>query len=109
MSYVFLAGAVICEVTGTMLLPITQNFTKPAPTVALSILYICSFYLLTFSIKTIPIAIVYSTWAGLGIFSISILGYIIYDHTLTWQTIAGLCLIVIGVIIVNTFTSQTIN
>ena len=56
-TYIFLVGAIFCEVAGTMLLPISQNFTKPIPTVALSILYLCAFYLLTFVVNKLPIAI----------------------------------------------------
>ena len=36
-TYLFLAGAVFCEVAGTMLLPVSQNFTKLVPTAALII------------------------------------------------------------------------
>ena len=47
-TYLFLAGAVFFEVAGTMLLPVTQNFTKLIPTAALAFFYLCAFYLLTF-------------------------------------------------------------
>ena len=66
--------------------------------------YILAFYLLTFALEDIPIAIVYSTWAGLGVMLISILGKFLYGQVLQWQTVLGLILIVIGVILVNTFT-----
>jgi small multidrug resistance pump len=36
-TYIFLVGAIFCEVAGTMLLPVSQNFTKLIPTVALSV------------------------------------------------------------------------
>ena len=104
MSYIYLAIAISCEVIGTMLLPASQNFTKMIPTITLSILYILAFYFLTYSLKSIPIAIVYATWSGLGIFSISILSYFIYGQTLQWQSMMGLFLIVIGVVIVNIFS-----
>ena len=103
MAYVYLFVAVISEVIGTMLLPVSENFTKPIPTIGLTIAYILAFYFLTFALKSIPIAIVYATWAGLGVFLISILGYFIYGQALTWQSILGLILIVFGVAIVNTF------
>ena len=103
MAYVYLFFAVISEVIGTMLLPVSENFTKPIPTICLTIAYILAFYFLTFALKSIPIAIVYATWAGLGFFLISILGYFIYEQALQWQSILGLILIVFGVAIVNTF------
>ena len=93
-TYIFLVGAIFCEVAGTMLLPVSQNFTKLIPTVALSIFYLCAFYLLTFVVNKLPIAIVYATWSGLGIFTIAILGYIFFKQTLSWQAIFGLFLIV---------------
>ena len=89
-----------------MLLPVSQNFTKLIPTVALAVFYLTAFYLLTFVVHKLPIAIVYATWSGLGIFTIAILGYIFFKQTLSWQAIFGLFLIVTGVILVNTFTSK---
>lgn len=103
MSYIYLAVAIFCEVIGTMLLPLSENFSKPLPSLTLIIAYILAFYFLTFALQSIPIAIVYATWSGLGVLLISILGYIIYDQTLQWQSIVGLFFIVIGVILVNSF------
>ena len=103
MSYIYLAAAILCEVIGTMLLPLSENFSKPLPSLALIIAYILAFYFLTFALQSIPIAVVYATWSGLGVLLISILGYIIYDQTLKWQSIIGLFFIVIGVILVNSF------
>ncbi|MBD1174968.1 multidrug efflux SMR transporter [Pelagibacterales bacterium SAG-MED01] len=105
-TYLFLVGAIFCEVAGTMLLPVTQNFTKLIPTTFLAIFYLIAFYLLTFVVNKLPIAIVYATWSGLGIFTISILGYIVFKQNLTWQAIMGLFLIVIGVILINSFTGK---
>ena len=107
-TYIFLVGAIFCEVAGTMLLPVSQNFTKLIPTLALSAFYLIAFYLLTFVVNKLPIAIVYATWSGLGIFTIAILGYIFFKQTLSWQSILGLFLIVIGVILVNSYSSKII-
>ena len=89
-----------------MLLPVSQNFTKLVPTVSLAIFYLCAFYLLTFVVNKLPIAIVYATWSGLGIFTIAILGYIFFKQTLAWQAVMGLFLIVVGVILVNSFATK---
>ncbi|MBT6307167.1 MAG: QacE family quaternary ammonium compound efflux SMR transporter, partial [Rhodospirillaceae bacterium] len=53
----------------------------------------------------VPISIVYATWSGLGVFTVSILGYFLFGQGLSWQIIFGLFLIVIGVIIVNISSS----
>ena len=105
-TYLFLVGAIFCEVAGTMLLPVSQNFTKLIPTTLLTIFYLTAFFLLTFVVNKLPIAIVYATWSGLGIFTIAILGYVFFKQTLAWQAIVGLFLIVIGVILVNSFAAK---
>ena len=105
-TYIFLILAIFCEVGGTMLLPVTQNFTKIIPKFFLIIFYISAFYLLTFVVDKLPIAIVYATWSGLGVFTIAILGYIFFKQSLAWQAIFGLFMIVIGVILVNSFTGK---
>ena len=108
MPYIYLIGAIILEVFGTMLLPASKNFTKPVISIVLVVSYMISFYLLTFALKEIPIAIAYSTWAGAGIFLITLLGYLFYGQSLQWQSLVGLLLIAVGVAIVNTFKNQEI-
>ena len=107
-TYLFLFGAVFCEVAGTMLLHATQNFTRLVPTSILAVCYLPAFYLLTFVVNKIPIAIVYATWSGLGIFTIAILGYIFFKQNLSWQAVLGLFFIVLGVILVNSYSSKVI-
>ena len=92
------------EICGTMLLPLTQNFTKVLPSVILGSCYGGAFYFLTFSLSSLPLSVVYATWSGLGVFGISTLSYFLYGQSLPWQAILGLFLIVIGVILVNLFT-----
>ena len=107
-TYLFLSGAVFCEVAGTMLLPATQNFTRLVPTSILAVCYLLAFYLLTFVVNKLPIAIVYATWSGLGVFTIAILGYIFFKQNLSWQAVLGLFFIVLGVILVNSYSSKVI-
>lgn len=107
MNYLFLFGAILCEVTGTMLLPLTHNFTKLFPVLGLVIAYSASFYLLTFPIKEITIAIVYSCWAGLGVLLITLASYAFFGQALQWQALVVLVLIVAGVILFNSYSKVT--
>tara|TARA_B100000963_G_scaffold348170_1_gene355380 strand:+ start:233 stop:547 length:315 start_codon:yes stop_codon:yes gene_type:complete len=103
MSYIYLFGAIALEVLGTMLLPLSNNFTKVLPTLILILSYLTSFYLLSIAVQKLPLSVVYASWAGLGVFSVSILSYVIYKETLTLPVIIGLFLIVIGVTLVNIY------
>ena len=100
-EYFFLSMAIGFEVLGTILLPLSQGFTKLVPSTIIIISYIISLYLLTIVLERLPLPVVYSTWAGLGVFSIAALSYLFYGQALNWASILGLFLIVIGVTIVN--------
>ena len=101
--YLMLFAAIAFEVLGTMLLPISNNFTKLIPTTILMIAYGISFYLLSILSQKLPLSILYAAWSGIGVFSIALLSYFFYKQVLNWQTIIGLFLIVIGVTIVNIY------
>ena len=103
-TYLILISATFFEVAGTLLLPITKGFTKPISTVALIFFYICSFYCLSIVVAKLPLAVVYATWCGLGIFTIAILGHLIYGQSLSWQVILGMFLIIIGLTLVNIYS-----
>ena len=107
-AYIFMFIAIFCEVAGTLLLPSTQNFTKIVPTAIAATCYLTALYCLTHVLHIIPIAIVYATLSGLGIFTIALFGYYFFKQTLSWQAILGLFLIVVGVVLVNTFSGKSI-
>jgi len=106
LQYLALLGAIIAEVVGTLLIPTTNQFTKIPNTILMILLYVLSLWLLSFTLKTIPLGIVYSTWSALGVFSVAILSYFFFKQALSWQVILGLVLIVNGVILVNIYTNQ---
>ena len=107
-TYFYLIVAIFLEVAGTMLLPVTNSFSKPIPTIIMALCYLGALFLLTVVVKTLPIAVVYATWSGLGVFSVAILGYFIFGQGLPWPVILGLFLIVSGVILVNSFAEPKI-
>ena len=105
-AYLSLLGAIIFEVAGTLMLPLTKEFSEKLPTFIMSLCYFASFYFLTLALRAIPLAIVYACLSGLGVLSIAVLSYFIYGQGLSWQAILGLFLIVNGVILVNIYSTH---
>ena len=105
-AYLSLIAAIIFEVAGTLMLPLTKEFSEKMPTIVMGICYFVSFYFLTIALRAIPLAIVYACWSGLGVLFIAVLSYLIYGQALSWQAILGLFLIVNGVILVNIYSYQ---
>jgi len=109
MGYLYLFLAILFEVTGTLMLPISKNFTKPIPSAIIIALYILSTYLMTFTLNYFPLGIVYAIWSALGIATVAIMSYFLYSQTLQWQAIAGLILVIFGVILINFYSSPPKN
>ena len=51
-AYLSLLGAIVFEVAGTLMLPLTKEFSEKLPTVIMSICYFASFYFLTLSFES---------------------------------------------------------
>ena len=100
-AYILLILAIGFEVLSTSFLKDTNGFTNFYPSLLVIIALCICLYLMSHSMKFIPVGIVYATWAGLGIVAIAIIGVIKYKQIPNVPTIIGLGLIVIGVTIVN--------
>ena len=100
-AYILLALAIILEVISTSFLKDTNGFTKLYPSlIVITTLCVC-IYLMSHTMKFIPVGIVYATWAGLGIVAITIVAVIKYKQIPNIPTIIGLSLIVSGVVVVH--------
>ena len=65
--YLLLTIAIVAEVIGTSLLPVTHGFNKLVPTLVVLACYVVAFYLLSVTVETLPVGIVYAIWASSGI------------------------------------------
>lgn len=103
-AYSYLAIAIICEVIGTTFLVKSEQFTRLLPTFMMAVLFILSFYLLTQTIKTIPLGIAYALWGGLGIVLTSLIGLMFFKQSLDTPAVVGIAMIVGGVVVMNAFS-----
>ena len=99
--------AVLSEVIATTSLKFPEGFTKLLPSVIVVMGYGLSFYLLSISLKVMPIGIAYALWSGIGIVLTVIAGKMIWDETLDWARITGIGLILLGILIINLFSKVT--
>jgi len=101
---VVLLFAIISEVIGTTSLKFSEGFTKVVPSVIVVLGYGLSFYLLSISLKEIPLGIAYALWSGIGIVLAMIAGILIWREPLDWARVIGTILIVGGIVIMNLFS-----
>lgn len=107
MNWIYLALAIICEVVATSFLKSSEGFTRLVPSVGVIAGYGAAFFFLSLTLKTIPVGIAYAIWSGAGIVLISGIAWIVFQQTLDAPALIGMALIVIGVAVINLFSSAT--
>jgi small multidrug resistance pump len=108
MTYIFLAIAILAEVTATSALKASEEFTRLVPSIIVVVGYGVAFYFMTLVLRVIPIGITYAIWSGLGIVLVAIVGFFVYKQTLDIAAIIGMSLIILGVLVIHIF-SKTIS
>ena len=100
-AYIFLLLAIAFEVLATSFLKDTNGFTNLYPSLIVIIALCICLFLMSHTMRFIPVGIVYATWAGLGIVAITIIAIFKYQQMPNIPTIIGLFLIVAGVTVVH--------
>lgn len=101
-----IALAIIAEVIATTALKASNEFTRLIPTLIVVAGYGIAFYLMTISLRVLPVGIMYAIWSGLGIVLISIIGWVVYQQTLDLPAMIGMGLIIAGVVVINVFSTS---
>lgn len=105
-AHLYLAVAIVAESIATTALKSAESFTRLWPSVITVAGYAISFYLLSLTLKTLPVGIVYAVWSGVGIVLISVLGWLVHKQTLDLPALVGIAFILAGVVIINGFSSS---
>ena len=100
-SYLFLILAVLLGVTSNSFAKSAEGFTLFFPSVVTAITIVSCMYALSIVMKTIPMGITYASFAGLAIIVTVVVGVIKYNQVPNLYTIIGLCLIIVGVLMIN--------
>lgn len=108
-AYLILFAAIVFEIMATSLVKLSNGFTNLFPTSVLLVFYGISFYLLSLSVKTIPLGIAYAIWSGVGIVVISFVGIFVFKQNLDFPAILGIALIMIGCVIINIFSKSSVH
>ena len=104
MKYLFLAVAIVCEVLATTALKQSEGFSRLWWSVATVVGYAVAFYFLSLTLKTIPTGVAYAIWSGVGIVLISTVAWLFQGQKLDLPAIAGMTMIVGGVVVMNLFS-----
>ena len=105
MHLLYLAIAIGSEVAATSLLKASVEFTRLWPSLGVIAGYAVAFYCLSLTLRVMPIGVVYALWSGIGVVLVAIAGWVVYGQRLDMPALAGIALIIAGVLVINLFSS----
>ncbi|KPQ08509.1 MAG: small multidrug resistance family protein [Rhodobacteraceae bacterium HLUCCA12] len=106
MHWLFLGAAILFETIGTTALHASQQFSRLGPSLLVVVSYAVSFYLLALVLRYIPVGVAYAIWSGLGICFIALIGFIAFGQRLDLPAVAGMTLIVAGIVVIQMFSNN---
>lgn len=101
MHWIILGISIVAEVIATSALKASEGFTRLVPSIVVVVGYSVAFYLLSQALSRIPLGIAYAIWSGAGIVLVSIVGYLRFGEKLDLAALAGIGLIMAGVLVIN--------
>ncbi len=107
--YLILFFAIVGEVVGTSAMKATQGFSRLGPSIVVVLGYGVAFYCLSLVVERIPVGIAYAIWAGGGIVLITLTAWILYGQRPDLAGLAGMGLIVSGVIVLNLLSKMNVH
>jgi small multidrug resistance pump len=103
-THLILFLAILAEVIATSALKASENFTRPIPSLLVVAGYGTAFFLLSITLKTLPIGVAYAIWSGVGTALVAVVGWLYYRQSLDLPAILGLTLIIAGTLVLNLFS-----
>jgi small multidrug resistance pump len=102
MMWLALAGAIGMEVLATLSLRASDGFRRRKWIVPVAAGYLVSFYLLWLSLSLgMPVGVAYGIWTACGVALVAIAARILFRDPLTWRMLAGIGLIIAGVLTIE--------
>jgi small multidrug resistance pump len=109
MYWLILAVAIVAEVIATSALKLSDGFTRLWPSMLVVVGYGTAIYLLSLTLKVIPVGIVYAIWSGVGIVLIAIAATLFLGQRLDAPAMLGMALIVSGVVVIHLFSQVSVH
>lgn len=98
MRWIHLSVAILLEVAGTLLMKRSEGFAHVGTGALALVSYGVCLVFLGLALKSIPIAVAYAIWSGMGIAIVSALGWALFDEPLSTSRIFFLALIAVACI-----------
>lgn len=100
-AWLLLAAAICSEIIGTTSLRFSDGFTRLVPSLLVVVGYGTAFYLMSLTLKTIPLGTTYAVWSGAGTAIVAVIGVLLWKEPVNLARVLGIGLIIVGVVVLN--------
>ena len=97
-AWILLVIAGILEFVWATGLKYSEGFTKLGPSIFTLITMGISFYLLSNSMKVLPVGVSYTVWTGIGAVGAVIIGYVVFKEPMSLMKMVFLAMIIGGIL-----------
>ena len=104
-NWVILIIAGLFEILWAIGLKYTDGFTKLTPSILTILSMLVSIWLLSISLKTLPLGTAYAVWVGIGTVGTVIAGIILFNDSVNLLRIISILFIILGIIGLKITTS----
>ncbi|MCI3945615.1 multidrug DMT transporter permease [Pseudomonas syringae] len=106
-AYLFLFAGIAAETVATIALKESNGFTRWLPVITSIVGYGVGILCLGYAQRDLPMSLITSMWSGLGITLITVIAAFRYQQVPTLMSVAGISLIIAGIVLVNLAKEQT--
>ena len=96
-----MTGTVILRLIGSTMLKLSDGFSNLPPTVLFIITYCLAFYLFSLALRTLPLSVGYAIWSGFSTAGNALVGHFYFHEALGPAHILVLCIIIVGIVLIN--------
>lgn len=102
MSWLYLIGAIVFEITATMSLRASEGLRRKIWIAPIAIGYVTAFLMLSLALDAgMALGVAYGIWAAVGVALTAVLARVIFHEPLTRMMGLGIALIATGVLLVE--------
>lgn len=109
MEWVLLFTAVVFEVIATSALKLAKGFARLWPWAIVISCYSLSLYLMSQTLKTLPVGMVYAIWAGSGDALMVLVGRYFFKQVLDRPALVGIAMILAGVLVLQFLSKSVVS
>jgi quaternary ammonium compound-resistance protein SugE len=97
-AWLIILASGLLEIAFSVSMKLSNSFTRPVPSVLSVVAAILSVWLMSLTLRVIPVGTAYAVWAGIGAAGTAVAGMLFFQEPASLARIACIGLVVAGIV-----------